>query len=118
MDHIANGLRSGTFLGGVGTGGYELRADGTFHLSTLRNQFSALSRGKARSATQFCRIARRTAHVVRLRPFGNISAVPQIVYQERFPIAKLSSFAGGGRLTLYAYSALSPGTTTAPIRQP
>ena len=34
-DQIANGLRSGTWLGGVGTGGYELRADGTFHLSTV-----------------------------------------------------------------------------------
>ena len=41
MDHIANGLRSGTYLGGIGTGGYELRADGTLHLSTIRNQSPA-----------------------------------------------------------------------------
>jgi hypothetical protein len=27
-DDVANGLRSGTWLGGLGTGGYELRADG------------------------------------------------------------------------------------------
>ena len=40
-DQIANGLRSGTYLGGIGTGGYELRADGTFHLSTIRNQSPA-----------------------------------------------------------------------------
>eukprot|EP00936_MAST-01D_sp_MAST-1D-sp1_P001493 g1493.t1 len=110
VDHIANGLRSGTFLGGVGTGGYELRADGTFHLSTLRNQSPAAEpwQGTVRDAVLAVSLD-GTAHVVRLRPFGNISAVPQIVYQERFPIAKLSSFAGGGRLTLYAYSALSPG---------
>jgi len=40
-DSIANGLRSGTYLGGIGTGGYELRADGTLHLSTIRNQSPA-----------------------------------------------------------------------------
>ena len=40
-DDIANGLRSGTWLGGVGTGGYEIRADGSFHLSTIRNQSPA-----------------------------------------------------------------------------
>ena len=37
VDEISNGLRSGTWLGGVGTGGYEIRADGTFHLSSIMN---------------------------------------------------------------------------------
>ena len=55
-DQIANGLRSGTWLGGIGTGGYELRADGTFHLSTIRNQSPASEpcTQTARPATTLC----------------------------------------------------------------
>ena len=40
-DQVVNGLRSGTYLGGAGTGGYELRADGKFYLSTIRGQSPA-----------------------------------------------------------------------------
>ena len=110
VDHIANGLRSGTYLGGVGTGGYELRADGTFHKSTVRNQ--ALSaepwQGVVRDAVLAVAVD-GVPFVVRLRPFGNISAVPSLVYHDRFPLAKLSFL----NMSLYAYSSLTPGDSNA-----
>ena len=102
------GLRSGTYLGGIGTGGYELRADGTFHKSSIRNQ--ALSAepwlGIVRDAVLAVAINGKP-FVVRLEPFGNISAVPSLVYHDRFPVAKLSFL----DMSLYAYSALTPGNT-------
>jgi hypothetical protein len=112
VDQIVNGLRSGTFLGGVGTGGYELRADGTFHLSTLRNQHPAAEpwQGTVRDATLAVAV-NGSPHVVRLRPFGGLSGVPRIVYQDRFPAAKLSFPVQSFNLTLFAYSALRPGDT-------
>ena len=108
MDIVVNGIRSGTFLGGVGTGGYELRADGTFHLSTTRNQSPAAEpwQGTVRDAVLAVALD-GVPHVVRLRPFGNVSGVPQIIYHDRFPVARLDFL----DLKLYAYSALSPGDT-------
>lgn len=107
-DKIANGLRSGTFLGGLATGGYEIRADGTFHLCTIRNQSPAGEpwQGVVRDAVLAVAI-NGAAHVVRLQPFGNVSGVPQIVYEAAFPVAKLSFL----NLTLFAYSTLTPGNT-------
>lgn len=29
------------------------------------------------------------SHIIRLQPFGNLSAVPQIVYNDAFPVARL-----------------------------
>lgn len=105
-DDIANGLRGGTWLGGVATGGYEIRADGTFHKSTIRNQSPASEpwQGTVRDAVLAVAI-NGNAHVIRLQPFGNISGVPQLIYGGSFPVAKLSFL----NMSLYAYSSLTPG---------
>ena len=106
-DQVANGLRSGTWLGGVGTGGYEIRADGTFHLSTIRNQSPAAEpwQGIVRDLVLAVSVDGE-AHVVRLKPFGNLSAVPQIIYDDAFPVARLRFL---GNLTLFAYGLITPG---------
>jgi hypothetical protein len=89
-DHVANGLRSGTWLGGVGTGGYEIRADGTFHLSTIRNQAPSSEPWQA-TVRDLCLAVSvdGRAHVVRLKPFGGLSAVPKLIYNDAFPAARL-----------------------------
>ena len=106
VDAVADGLRSGAWLGGLGTGGYELRADGTFHLSTLRNQGPASEPwlGVVRDMVLAVRV-NGAAHVARLAPFGGLAGVPQLVYAARVPLARLQ-FLG---LSLYAYSPLTPG---------
>ena len=108
QDAVAHGLRSGTWLGGLGTGGYELRADGTFHLSTIRNQSPASEpwHGVVRDMVLAVAVGGR-ASVVRLAPFGGLPGVPEIVYSGRVPLARLQ-FLG---LTVYAYSPLTPGAT-------
>jgi hypothetical protein len=105
-DVIANGLRSGVWLGGLGTGGYEIRADGSFHLSTIRNQSPASEpwHGLVRDFVLAYSI-NGNAHVVKLSAFGGLPGVDQIVYSSRVPLARLE-FAN---LTLYAYSTLTPG---------
>jgi hypothetical protein len=89
VDEVANGLRSGTYLGGIGTGGYEIRADGTFHLDTIRNQAPAAEpwQGIVRDCALAVSINGK-ANVVRLKPFGNLSGVPSIVYSDMFPITR------------------------------
>ena len=107
VDHVANGLRSGTWLGGVGTGGYELRADGAFHLSTIRNQAPSAEPWQATVRDLVLAVSvDGHAHVVRLRPFGGLSAVPQLIYNDAFPVARLQFL---GNLSLYAYSLIAPG---------
>jgi hypothetical protein len=111
IDNVANGLRSGTFLGGIGTGGYEIRADGTFHLSTLRNQAPSGEpwHGVVRDAVLAVSINGQ-AHVVRVKPFGNLTGVPHLIYSDRFPLAMFEfSTPALVNLRLYAYSALTPG---------
>ena len=105
-DNIANGLRSGTWLGGVGTGGYELRADGTMHLSTIKGQSAASEpwHGIVRDFVLAVSV-NGAAHVVRLQPFAGLPGVPEIVYSDRFPLARLQFL----NLTLYAYGLISPG---------
>eukprot|EP01043_Picozoa_sp_COSAG02_P045359 COSAG02_NODE_4138_length_5725_cov_20.138287_1_plen_557_part_10 len=106
-DQVANGLRSGTWLGGIGTGGYEIRADGTFHLSTIRNQSPAAEPWQAIVRDLVLAVSvDGEAHVVRLKPFGNLSAVPQIIYDDAFPVARLRFL---GNLTLFAYGLITPG---------
>eukprot|EP01043_Picozoa_sp_COSAG02_P031208 COSAG02_NODE_2026_length_10083_cov_4.210737_4_plen_839_part_00 len=107
-DHIVNGLRSGTWLGGVGTGGYEIRADGTFHLSTIRNQSPASEPWQATMRDMVLAVSvDGESRVIRLQPFGNLSGVPQIIYNDAFPVARLKGFLGN--LTLFAYSLIRPG---------
>eukprot|EP00040_Diaphanoeca_grandis_P036929 m.238091 g.238091 ORF g.238091 m.238091 type:complete len:1248 (+) comp33718_c0_seq1:60-3803(+) len=108
VDDVANGLRSGAHLGGAGTGGYEMRADGTFHLETIRNQSPSAEpwQGIVRDAVLAVSVNGQP-NVVRLKPFGNISGVPQLVYSNRFPIAKLEFL----NMSLFAYSPLTPGDT-------
>jgi hypothetical protein len=106
-DHVANGLRSGTWLGGVGTGGYELRADGTVHLSTIRNQSPASEPWQATVRDLVLAVAvDGRAHVVRLQPFGGLTGVPKLIYSDAFPAARLRFL---GNLSLYAYSLITPG---------
>jgi hypothetical protein len=107
-DNIANGLRSGTWLGGLGTNGYEIRADGTFHLSTIRNQSPASEpwQGTVRDMVLAFSI-NGIANVVRLSNYSGIQGVDEIIYSDRVPISRFE-FAN---LTLYAYSTLTPGYT-------
>ena len=113
VDVIANGLRSGTFLGGIGTGGYELRADGTFHLEALRGQSPASEPWQGTTRDMALTVAvDGHAYAVRLRPFEGLDPVPSIVYAAAFPVAKLSFL----NVALYAASALTPGTRTRPTR--
>jgi hypothetical protein len=110
QDSIADGLRSGTWLGGLGTGGYELRADGTFHLSTIRGQSPASEpwHGVVRDAL-LAGSGDGAAHVARLVPFGGLPGVPELVYSARMPLARLQ-FLG---LALFAYTPLTPGDSNA-----
>lgn len=110
-DDIGNGLRSGTYLGGLGTGGYELRADGTFHLSTIRNQGPASEpwQGTLRDFVLSVGVNSQS-FAVALRPIFGLSPVPQLVYEDAFPVAKLQFLLG---LQLYAYSPITPGDVNA-----
>jgi hypothetical protein len=106
-DGIANGLRSGTHLGGLGTGGYEVRADGSFHLATTRNQSPASEpwQGTLRDMVLAVAVGAR-AYAVALAPLLGLSPLPQLVYEDAFPVAKFSFL---GSLRLYAYTMLRPG---------
>ena len=110
-DDLQNGLRSGTYLGGLGTGGYELRADGTAHLSTIRNQAPAAEpwQGTVRDFALAVALGGQ-AFAVAVRPLCGLSPVPQLVYEAAFPVARFSFL---GSLRLFAYTALSPGDANA-----
>jgi hypothetical protein len=111
QDDLQNGLRSGTYLGGLGTGGYELRADGTAHLSTTRNQAPSAEpwQGAVRDFALAVALD-GDAFAVAVRPLAGLSPVPQLVYEAAFPVARFSFL---GSLRLYAYTALSPGDNNA-----
>jgi hypothetical protein len=85
-DDVANGLRSGTWLGGLGTGGYELRADGRAHLSTIRNQHPAGEPWEGPLRDFVLAVALDgVAHAVALQPVGGLSPVspPEVIDRSR-----------------------------------
>ena len=111
QDDLQNGLRSGTYLGGMGTGGYEVRADGSVHLSTTRNQAPSAEpwQGTVRDFVLAVALDGQ-AYAVSVRPLAGLSPLPQLVYEAAFPVAKFTFL---GTLRLYAYTTLVPGNTNA-----
>ena len=117
-DMIANGLRSGTWLGGLGTGGYEIRADGSFALSTIANQSPAGEpwQGTVRDFV-LCVAVDGVPFLMRTLPLhggtGSNSSVPPtpyLIYSASFPVARLqTTTANGLDIAVYAHSALTPG---------
>lgn len=105
IDQVPHGVRSSVPLGGLGTGHYELRADGTFHLSTIQNQSPAGEPWQGVIRDFILAVAvNGVPYVVRLQPLGGITNVPSIVYSGQYPVSKLE-FLG---LSLYAYSTVTP----------
>lgn len=100
------GITSAVPLGGVGTGNYEVRADGKMYHSTIRNQDMAGEpwQGTVRDFLMVVTLNGVPYSIQIGTTFAGLTPVPQLVYQGLFPLSKLS-FLG---MSLYMYSAITP----------
>ena len=108
--HPPAGMRSAVPLGGMGTGSFELRADGTFHEWTIENQSpggsAKLNKGALDLAVFGVRVASEgssTSSLLRVHPPHGYPGVAALSYSGAFPVAKLSP----GNITFVKYFALS-----------
>ena len=125
LTHPPLGMRSSVPLGGLGTGAFELRADGTFHEWTLINQHPAgaakfgvvsdaliglrVQSGAGSSASRLLRTAPPPGAVA-----AGVTGVDSIRYSGSYPVSRLdpsdAAFDSLGlEASLFAYSALTPG---------
>lgn len=112
------GMRSAVPLGGLGTGSFELRADGSIHEWTIENQTPAGSAKLSQEAVDLAVFGVRVqtgtsskAALLRTHPPKGYPGVASMGYSGSFPVSKLTvrdeQFGDVG-LDLFAYSALKP----------
>jgi uncharacterized protein (DUF608 family) len=103
---IPIGLTSAVPLGGVGTGNYEIKADGKMYLSTIRNQDMA---GEPWQGTvrDFAIVVSVNSVIYSIRIDSSVplaAPVPTLVYQGLYPLSKLTFL----DMSLYMYSTVTP----------
>ena len=116
--HPPSGLRSAVPLGGVATGGVELRGDGSFHEWTLVNQSpgGAAKYGVVDQAVMALRtrgLSSNASHAcaVRTSPPAGLPGVTAIRYRGSYPTARLDVLDPALPVTasVFGYSALRVG---------
>lgn len=90
-------MRSAVPLGGLGTGSFELRADGTFHEWTIENQSpggsAKLNKGALNMAVLGVRVAhgnKSEAALLRIHPPNGYPGVESLSYSGAYPVSKLT----------------------------
>lgn len=132
----AFGLRSAVPLGGLGTGSFELRADGTFADWTIENQGTALAADATRNSKlpikseAFLGVWARAeggdawAAALRVQPPAASPAIPRVgelEYSGAFPFSRLGftdaafPLGGGGGMSpaVFAYAPFRAGSSSA-----
>ncbi|XP_020625895.1 uncharacterized protein LOC110063277 isoform X1 [Orbicella faveolata] len=112
------GMRSAVPLGGLGTGSFELRGDGSIHEWTIENQTPAGSAKLNQAALDLAvfgvRVhtgASNTALLMRTHPPKGYPGVASLGYSGSYPVSKLTirdKRFGDVKLDLFAFSALKP----------
>ncbi|XP_068707315.1 uncharacterized protein [Montipora foliosa] len=111
--HPPPGMRSAVPLGGLGTGSFELRADGTIHEWTIENQSpggsAKLNKGALNMAVFGVRVAdedKSKAALLRIHAPHGYPGVESLSYSGSYPVSRLTP---GGSITehvemnLYAF---------------
>lgn len=119
--HPPAGMRSAVPLGALGTGSFEMRADGTFHEWTIENQSPGGSAKLSKTSLEMMLLGVRVkkgsskprAAVLRTHAPRGFENVESMTYSGSFPISKLKvdlhkSLRKEVDLNLYAYSAFHP----------
>lgn len=97
--HPPSGMRSAVPLGGLGTGSFELRADGTIHEWTIENQSpggsAKLNKGALNLAVFGVRVAepdknKSDAALLRIHAPHGYPGVESLSYSGSFPVSKLT----------------------------
>ena len=97
--HPPSGMRSAVPLGGLGTGSFELRADGTIHEWTIENQSpggsAKLNKGALNLAVFGVRVAepdknKSEAALLRIHAPHGYPGVESLSYSGSFPVSKLT----------------------------
>lgn len=95
--HPPSGMRSAVPLGGLGTGSFELRADGTIHEWTIENQSpggsAKLNKGALNLAVFGVRIAdgdKSKASLLRIHAPHGYPGVESLSYSGSYPVSKLT----------------------------
>ena len=109
------GIRSAVPLGGMGTGNFELRGDGTFRQWCIESQSpgggAKLDVGALNEAVLGVRVASQAA-LLRTHPPAGLPGVAAMTYQGAVPISKLTVedpvALGPAKLSLYAHGELVP----------
>ena len=90
-------MRSAVPLGGLGTGSFELRADGTFHEWTIENQSPGGSAKLNKGALDMALLGVRVAHdkkseaaLLRIHPPEGYPGVDSLSYSGAYPVTKLT----------------------------
>lgn len=90
-------MRSAVPLGGITTGSFELRADGTFHEWTIENQSpggsAKLNKGALDLAVFGVRVSRKSsqeAALLRTYPPAGFPGVETLSYSGAYPVSKLT----------------------------
>ncbi|XP_031550637.1 uncharacterized protein LOC116288065 [Actinia tenebrosa] len=117
------GMRSAVPLGGLGTGSFELRADGSFTEWTLENQSPGGSAKLSQGALDLAFIGVRVqtakgvkASLLRTHPAHGLPSVDGLSYSGAFPVSKLvveDKGFFGVQMDLYAYGSLRARNATA-----
>jgi non-lysosomal glucosylceramidase len=108
------GMRSSAPLGGLGSGAFELRGDGTIHEVTIVNQSpaGAAKFGVLEDMIIGARIGNSVAKAFRTSPPSYATGVTSLTYSALYPLARLvpslSDF-DSTPVSLFAYSKLVPG---------
>ncbi|KAK3739472.1 hypothetical protein QZH41_020504 [Actinostola sp. cb2023] len=116
------GMRSAVPLGGLGTGSFELRADGTFSEWTLENQSPGGSAKLSRGALDLAFLAVRVqnhhgtkASLLRTHPPRGLPGVDGLSYSGGYPVSKLGiedKGFFGVKMELFAYGTLKARSAT------
>ena len=95
--HPPSGMRSAVPLGGLGTGSFELRADGTIHEWTIENQSpggsAKLNKGALNLAIFGVRVAdgdKSKASLLRIHAPHGYPGVESLSYSGSYPVSKLT----------------------------
>lgn len=95
--HPPSGMRSAVPLGGLGTGSFELRADGTIHEWTIENQSpggsAKLNKGAMNLAVFGVRVAdgdKSKASLLRIHAPHGYPGVDSLSYSGSYPVSKLT----------------------------
>ncbi len=115
------GKLSSSPIGGLGTGGFELRADGTFEMIALKHNGPPTEARLSHVDTMVLGLKvntspaklLRTASPVLQQPYTNLNyqfpTLSQIKYQGAFPVSRLDITDYSFPMSVYAYGHIKPG---------